>query len=74
MANMPDINKDLITVQCSIETRIKLEKLADTCGVSRSVCATMLLRDGVANVELDAEDLRTIAELIETRKKERGWQ
>ncbi len=74
MANMPDINKDLVTVQCSIETRIKLEKLADARGVSRSACAATILRDGVAHVELDAEDLRAIAELTETRKKERGWR
>ncbi len=74
MANMPDINKDLIAVQCSIETRLRLEKLAEARGISRSACAASVLRDGVANVELDADDYKAIAKLIETRKKERGWK
>lgn len=71
MPNKPDINTDIVSVQCSVETRFRLEKLAKERGVSRSACAASILREGVSGVVLGADDYRKIADLIEKRRTER---
>lgn len=61
MANQPDPSKVIIAAVVSRETEAKLAKLAKAKGETKSKTAASILRDGLENVRLTADDYAKIA-------------
>lgn len=72
MANMPDVNKTQISLQVSNEDDRRLVKLSEEGKVSKASIANAILHEGLASVELDADDCQKIADLVMYRKSKRG--
>ncbi len=74
MANMPDINKTQVSMQLTVEDDQRLKRLARQYGSSKASIATSILHNGLHFVELNENDYREIATIVEARKRARGLQ
>ena len=61
MPNAPDPSQVIISTVVSRETEAKLSKLAKAKGETKSKAAASILRDGLEDISLSAEDYAKIA-------------
>lgn len=69
--NRRAVDKIALGLYIPIELKYQLERKAQIMGVSMTSLLVAILTDHTRDVELDADDYRKIADLIERRKNER---
>lgn len=71
MADMNDINKTHLSTVLPLEDARRLDKLAADRGVTRSRVAASVIREGIADIDLDEDDYRWIADQVEKNRARR---
>lgn len=71
MADMNDINKTHISTVLPLEDARRLDKVAAEKGVTRSKAAASVIREGLADIDLNETDYRWIADQIEKNRARR---
>ena len=71
MADMNDVNKTHLSALIPLEDARRLDKVAAAKGITRSKVAASVIREGLADIDLDEKDYRWIAEQIEANKARR---
>lgn len=71
MADMNDINKTHLSTVLPLEDARRLDKVAAEKGVTRSKAAASVIREGIADIDLNETDYRWIADQIEKNRARR---